>query len=329
MNLVEDILTLGREIILQESKALELAALRLDHGFSQVVNTLSAVKGRVILTGLGKSGHVARKLAATFSSTGTPSYFLHPSEALHGDLGMIREDDLLLAVAYGGETFEVLEVARFASRLSVPVIALTGNPTSTLAKIANLTVDGSVPKEACPLELAPTSSSTLALALGDALAMSVMKCKGFSVRDFANIHPGGSLGRKLQRVGERMQVFASLPVVDEDAPFTQLVETLNKGGIGHVAVVKPQTRTLVGCFTDGDLRRQIIGKSGHFDQLSLALAKDVMSPRPATLTSTDVIAHALNLMEQKRISGLFVLEDQTGHLCGFLHLQDLVAQKML
>jgi arabinose-5-phosphate isomerase len=272
---------------------------------------------------------VARKLAATFSSTGTPSYFLHPSEALHGDLGMIREDDLLLAVAYGGETFEVLEVARFASRLKIPVIALTGNPASTLAKIANLLVDGSVPKEACPLELAPTSSSTLALALGDALAMSVMKCKGFSVRDFANIHPGGSLGRKLQRVGEKMQTFSRLPVVDENVSFAQLVETLNQGGIGHVAVVKPHSRTLVGCFTDGDLRRQIIAKSGHFDQLSLAIAKDVMSARPSTLNSSDVIAHALNLMELKRISGLFVLEDQTGQLCGFLHLQDLVAQKML
>lgn len=325
----EELLALGRDVVRLEAEALLGAADRLGNEFVAAVNRIACAKGRVVVTGLGKSGHIARKLAATFSSTGTPAYFLHPSEALHGDLGIVREDDVMIAIAYGGETQEVLEVARHAKRMGIAIIAISGEAGSTLARLADHFMDGSVAREACPHRLAPTASSTLALALGDALAMGAMQAKGFTESDFANVHPGGSLGRKLQRVFERMIPLERLVVVSPDASFEELVNALNAGGIGHVAIVDPSTGDIAGGFTDGDLRRLLIQHAGHIAVVGQISAERAMRPGPAVIEDGDVIANALNLMEKKQISGLFVVRGDSRRLCGFLHLKDLIASKVL
>ncbi|MEN9833882.1 MAG: hypothetical protein RL011_75 [Pseudomonadota bacterium] len=316
----------GQEVLAVEAKALDLASTRIGRSFSGAVGTVLASKGKVIVTGLGKSGHVGRKVAATLSSTGTSAMFLHPSEALHGDFGAIQTGDCLLAIAYGGETHEVLEVARFARRVGVPIIALTGRLDSSLAKLAHHLIDASVLKEADPLNLAPTSSSTVAMALGDALAVALMRARGFTPQDFASLHPGGSLGRRLSLVRDHMFAGASLPRVGVGADFHRVLECVTQDNVGIVAVVDDQD-CLIGAISDGDLRRALL----RLDAAALQCkAQELMSPMPKTITDRSLAIDAVSMMNEYSISRLFVLsEDHPGQLSGLVRLQDLLAAKIL
>ncbi len=316
----------GQEVLAEEARALELASTRIGQSFSGAISTIIASKGKVIVTGLGKSGHVGRKVAATLSSTGTSAMFLHPSEALHGDFGAIQSDDCLIAIAYGGETHEVLEVARFARRNGVPIIALTGRPESSLAQLANHLIDASIIREADPLNLAPTSSSTVAMALGDALAVALMRARGFTPQDFASLHPGGSLGRRLSLVRDHMFSAASLPKVSVEADFHRVLECVTQDNVGIVAVVDQSDR-LIGAISDGDLRRALL----RLDAAALqCTAKELMSPMPKTISDRALAIDAVSLMNKYSISRLFVLsEDHSGRLSGLVRLQDLLAAKIL
>jgi len=316
----------GKQVLVAEASALELASKRIGSSFSGAVSTILASKGKVIVTGLGKSGHVGRKVAATLSSTGTSSMFLHPSEALHGDFGAIQSGDCLIAIAYGGETHEVLEVARFARRVGVPIIALTGRGDSSLGTLAHHLLDASVVKEADPLNLAPTSSSTVAMALGDALAVALMRARGFTPQDFASLHPGGSLGRRLSLVRDHMFSGASLPKVGIHADFHRVLECVTQDNVGIVAVVDDQDY-LIGAISDGDLRRALL----RLDASALLCnAGQLMSPKPKTIGDKSLAIDAVAMMNQYSISRLFVLsEDQPGRLSGLVRLQDLLAAKIL
>ncbi|MCX6127549.1 MAG: KpsF/GutQ family sugar-phosphate isomerase, partial [Proteobacteria bacterium] len=252
----DELIRRGQEALREESSALLVTADRLDARFAQAVKLMQASTGKVVVCGLGKSGHVGRKIASTLASTGTAAFFLHPSEALHGDLGMLQSHDVLLVIAFGGETRETLEVAKFANRRRIPVLALTGKPQSSLAKIADVTLDGSVAREACPLNLAPTSSTTVAMAIGDALAIALMHARGFQEKDFARYHPDGSLGRQLSLVRDHMRSdLAPLALVDS---FDRVIEVITAQNYG-IAGVFDQAGHLLGAITDGDLRRALKG----------------------------------------------------------------------
>lgn len=297
---------------------------RLDEAFEKAVEMIFSTSGKVIVTGVGKSGQIGRKIASTLSSTGTPSLYLHPTESSHGDLGVIADNDLVIAISYSGSSFELSDVMTFCTRRGVSLIGLVGSKDSALANAANVFLDISVKEEACPLKLAPTSSSTVTLALGDALAMAVLKRRGFKEEDFAEFHPGGSLGRKmLTRVSDVMHTGAALPLVHSETPMSEVVCAMTGEAVKGAAGVVDSEKTLIGIITDGDIRRRLT--RGEFG-LS-GTAGDLMSKNPKTVDSGELAQKALFVMEQFKINLLFVIDRMATNPkkpVGVLHIQDLI-----
>jgi arabinose-5-phosphate isomerase len=317
-------LRIARETFQIEAAAVLALASRVGDEFVQAVALMAACRGRVVVMGMGKSGHIGRKIAATLASTGTPALFVHPAEASHGDLGMIQPVDVVLAISNSGESEEVVVILPVLSRLGVPLIAITGGLQSTLARQATVTLDSSVPKEACPLNLAPTASTTVQLALGDALAVALLDARGFKAEDFARSHPGGALGRKLlTHVSDVMRSGAVVPQVRPETSFTELMREMSAKGLGASAVVDEGQRVL-GIFTDGDLRRLV---ERGVDLRSLS-AGEVMHPRPQTVPADSLAVDAVALMERHRINSVLVV-DVDGRLCGALNTNDLMRAKVI
>jgi arabinose-5-phosphate isomerase len=292
---------------------------RLDIGFAEAVNLILACTGRVVVSGMGKSGHIGGKIAATLASTGTPAFFMHPGEASHGDLGMITHNDVVLALSNSGESNEIVSIVPLIKRRGAKLIAMTGNPNSTMAREADAHLNAGVDKEACPLNLAPTASTTAALALGDALAVALLDARGFSADDFARTHPGGSLGRRLLiHVRDVMHSGDALPQVDRDASLKAALFEMTRKGLGMTAVVDPAGK-VVGLFTDGDLRRAL----EHPLDLQQAKIADVMTPNPKTIRADELAVAAVEKMETLKINGLLVVDD-TSTLVGALNMHDLL-----
>jgi arabinose-5-phosphate isomerase len=313
----------GRRAIDIEQRALAALIPRLDAAFAQACDVCLACRGRVIVTGMGKSGHVAGKIAATLASTGTPSFFMHAAEASHGDIGMITREDVLLAVSNSGETAELLLLIPHVSRLGVPLIALTGNARSTLARAATAHLDVSVAEEACPLNLAPTASTTATLALGDALAVALLEARGFTPQDFARSHPGGTLGRKLLlHVSDVMRRGDELPVVSPSLTLGQGLVVMSSKGLGMCAVV--EDGKLLGVFTDGDLRRAL----DHAADIHRTTMREVMTAPGKRIAATELAAEAAHLMEKHRITALPVV-DEDGALIGAFNVHDLLRAGVL
>ena len=317
-------LQLARETLDIEAQALIGLKSRLDHRFSQAVQMMLNVKGRVVVTGMGKSGHIGSKIAATLASTGTPAMFVHPGEASHGDLGMIKAVDIVLAISNSGESDELVSILPVLKRQGVPLIAMTGGMNSALAKHADVVLDSSVDKEACPLNLAPTASTTAQLALGDALAVALLDARGFKAEDFARSHPGGSLGRRLlTHVEDVMRKGDQVPHVLADASFTELMREMSQKGFGASAIVD-EHHNILGVFTDGDLRR-LIEKGVDLRALH---AKDVMHANPRTVLHDALAVEAAELMEQFQITSVLVV-NESGALCGALNSNDLMRAKVI
>jgi len=317
-------LGLAREVLEIEAAAVAALGPRIDAAFAHAIDLLLACKGRVVVSGIGKSGHIAHKVAATFASTGTAAFFVHPAEASHGDLGMISADDVLVAFSNSGETSELLTILPLIKRLGARVIAVTGNPDSTLARLADATLDTSVAKEACPMNLAPTASTTAQLAMGDALAVALLHAKGIGPNDFARAHPGGSLGQKLlTRVRDVMRVGQAVPAVPVEATLAEAILEVTLKRMGMTAVVDREQR-IVGMFTDGDLRRALARVS---DLRSTGVA-DVMTKAPRTIDADALAAEAVHLMESNQISQLLI-GDAQGHLIGALNMHDLFQSKVV
>ncbi len=318
VNLGDDVdLRLGREVLRVEAAAITALIDRLDQRFADAVNTLNACTGRVIVTGMGKSGIISRKIAATLSSTGTPAFFLHPAEAVHGDLGVIQADDVVVALSHTGETNEILRLLETIKRVGARVICLTGAPDSTLAQAADVTLDCQVRSEACPMNLVPTASTTAALAMGDALAMTLLVKKGFSKTDFAGLHPGGGLGKRLLRADRLMHTGDALPIVVVDTPMPTVLRMMSDKGHGMTCVSTSDGR-LAGVITDGDLRRRLAREHTVRDRT----AGEVMTTAPHTIGPATLAAQALQIMEAHRITSLVVVDDGT-QVLGLLHLHDL------
>ena len=309
-------LGLAREVLKTEAAAILALVDRLDARFVRAVELLRDVRGRVIVTGMGKSGIIARKIAATFSSTGTPAFFLHPAEAIHGDLGVVQPNDVVVALSHSGETPEILRLLETMRRVGAHIVAITGVTTSTLGQFADVTLDCHVDKEACPLNLVPTASTTASLAMGDALAMTLLIEKGFRAEDFADLHPGGKLGRRLLRVEQAMHAGELVPVVALVTPMPDVIHEMSRKGLGMTCVL--DDGALVGIITDGDLRRRMVDTP---DILRL-LARDVMTTHPVTIDRHLLAVEALNLMEQRKITAVIVA-DTAGQVEGVVHLHDL------
>ena len=317
-------LQLARETLDIEAAALLQLKDRLDERFVKAVNMVLAVQGRVVVTGMGKSGHIGRKIAATLASTGTPAMFVHPGEASHGDLGMIKTVDVVLAISNSGESDELVAILPVLKRQGVPLIAMTGGMQSSLARHADVVIDCSVSKEACPLNLAPTASTTAQLAMGDALAVALLDARGFKPEDFARSHPGGSLGRKLlTHVGDVMRQGNEVPKVAPDAEFTALMREMSSKGLGATAVTNAEGQVL-GVFTDGDLRR-LIEKGVDLRSLK---AHEVMHPMPRTIQHDALAVEAAEMMELHRITSILVV-DAEGVLCGAINSNDLMRAKVI
>ncbi len=316
-------LTLARKVLQTEADAILALVERLDGRFEAAVHLLRECHGRVIVTGMGKSGIICRKIAATLSSTGTPAFFLHPAEAIHGDLGMIQGNDVVLALSYSGETEELVRLLDYIKRLGARLIAMTGAPGSTLGQAADVALDCRVSEEACPMNLVPTASTTAALALGDALAMTLLVAKGFRQEDFANLHPGGKLGKRLMRVEQLMHGGAGSPIVRTDTAMRDVIYEMSKKGLGMTCVTEPDGR-LVGIITDGDLRRHMTASSSILD----GAAADVMTRQPITIPRTMLAAEALHILEQRKITSL-VVADARQHVEGVIHLHDLWRTELL
>lgn len=310
-------LSLARKVLQTEAAAVLALVDRLDGGFTRAVELVRDCRGRVIVTGMGKSGIICRKIAATLASIGTPAFFLHAAEAVHGDLGVIRSDDVVIAVSYSGETDELVRVLEMIKRLGAQLIAMTGDPQSTLSQIADVTLNCHVSEEACPMNLVPTASTTAALALGDALAMSVLVEKGFQPEDFANLHPGGRLGKKLRRVEQLMRVGDSVPVVRIDTSMRDVIAKMSEKRLGMTCVVNADD-TLAGIITDGDLRRTMAAR----ENLLELRATDVMTANPVVVTSATTAAEALNILERRQITCLVVVDGRR-RIEGVVHLHGL------
>jgi len=311
-------LGLARKVLETEAAAILALVGRLDATFERAIALMRECSGHVVLTGMGKSGIICRKIAATLTSTGTPAIFLHPAEAIHGDLGVIQRNDVVIALSYSGETDELLRLLEAIRRLGARLIAITGSPQSTLGQAADVTLDCSVTQEACPLNLVPTASTTAALAIGDALAMTLLVEKGFQQDDFANLHPGGKLGKRLMRVEALMHGGAQCPIVTSTTEMRDVIYEMSRKQLGMTCVVDDGNR-LLGIITDGDLRRQMERTA---DVLTLA-AGDVMTRVPVTVSRTTLAVEALNIMEQRRITSLVVVEDAARLVTGVVHLHDL------
>ncbi len=314
----EEILEQGRKVIEEEIRGLERLKESLDENFVKAVEILLGCRGKVILTGIGKSGHVARKIASTLASTGTPAHFLHPSEALHGDLGVIDKGDVVIAISNSGESGEVLALVPYLKMLGIPLIAVTNRPDSTLAKYSDVHLFLNVEKEACPLQLAPTTSSTATLALGDAIAMTLLRLRGFTERDFALRHPAGALGRRLRLVRDLYHTDEELPLVREDTPMQEVILEITSKGFGATAVVNDEGK-LTGIITDGDLRR-FVKRGGSFER---SVARDVMTTNPKTARPEEMALEALRRMEEHKITVLIVV-DGDNRPVGIIHLHDIL-----
>jgi arabinose-5-phosphate isomerase len=310
-------LDLARQVLEIESAAIRRIADRLDEGFDRAVGLIVDCRGRVVTTGMGKSGIVCKKIAATLSSTGTPALFLHPAEAIHGDLGMVVEGDVVITLSNSGETPEILKLLERIKRLGIPMITLTGNLKSTLARNSDVVLDVSVDKEACPLNLAPTASTTAALALGDALAIAVFDSKGFRPEDFAHLHPGGLLGKKLMHVADLMHTGEQVPHVTVDTGMTAVIYEMSRKGLGITSVLDADGK-LQGVISDGDLRRLLEKRK---DVLHLK-AGECMTARPVTIGADKVAVEALRLLETRKLTSLMVTNNE-GRLLGVIHLHDL------
>ena len=310
-------LALARQVLETEAAAILALVGRLDGSFERAVDLLQRCAGRVIVTGMGKSGIICRKIAATLSSTGTPAFFLHPAEAIHGDLGVIQRGDTVLALSYSGETDELLRLLETIRRQGARLVALTGSPASTLGQAADVTLSCQVSEEACPLNLVPTASTTAALALGDALAMALLVRKGFRPEDFANLHPGGKLGKRLMRVEHLMHSGDQLPSVRAGTPMHDVIYEMSSKGLGMTCVLDADRR-LLGIITDGDLRRYMDGRADILRQA----ARDVMTTTPVTIPGSMLAVEALNAMEARKITSLVVVDDDR-LVRGVLHVHDL------
>ena len=310
-------LALARKVLQTEAAAILALVERLDDRFEQAVRVLLDCRGRVIVTGMGKSGIICRKIAATLSSTGTPALFLHPAEAIHGDLGVLQSDDVVVALSHSGETGEVLRLLETIKRLGARLVAITGDCESTLGRAADVALDCGVSEEACPMNLVPTASTTAALALGDALAMTLLVAKGFREEDFANLHPGGKLGKRLMRVHQLMHAGADAPIVALDTPMSTAFHEMSHKKLGMTCVVDGEGR-LAGIITDGDLRRHV--EAGR--DLRQEVAGDIMSRNPVTIAASALAAEALHLLEQRKITSVVVV-DAARKVEGVVHLHDL------
>jgi arabinose-5-phosphate isomerase len=315
-------LMLARTVLRTEAAAILALVERLGEPFERAVGMLLECRGRVIVTGMGKSGIICRKIAATLSSTGTPAFFLHPAEAIHGDLGVLQSEDVIVALSYSGETDELLRLLETIKRLGAKLIAITGDCRSTLGQAADVALDCSVSKEACPLNLVPTASTTAALALGDALAMTLLVAKGFSQEHFASLHPGGKLGKRLMRVEQLMHGGDKAPVVHADTPMPSVVYEMSSKGLGMTCVVDA-AGALIGIITDGDLRRHMTDTTNLLERR----AGDVMTKNPITIGRQTLAAEALLVLEQRKITAIVVV-DAAHQVQGVVHLHDLWRTEM-
>jgi arabinose-5-phosphate isomerase len=310
-------LSLARKVLQTEAAAVLALVDRVDDRFVRAVELIRDCKGRVIVTGMGKSGIICRKIAATLASTGTPAFFLHPAEAVHGDLGVIQADDVVVALSYSGETEELTRVLETLKRIGAPLIAITGGMQSTLASAANVALDCGVSEEACPMNLVPTASTTAALAFGDALAMTVLVEKGFRPEDFASLHPGGKLGKRLMRVHQLMSAGDALPVVQLHTTMRDVIYEMSRKKLGMTTVLEKDGR-LSGIITDGDLRRKMATTPNIMD----LTARDVMTANPIAIPRITMAVEALALMEQRKITSIVVIDDDR-RVEGVVHLHDL------
>lgn len=313
----------AKKIIKLEAKAIAALADKLDDNFVKAIELIDNTSGRVIVTGIGKSGIIAKKLASTFSSIGIPAFFFHPAEGIHGDLGVVRGDDLLIAISKSGDTEEIVRVLPVFKRLMIPIIAITGDKNSMLAKDAEAVLDVSVPSEACPINLVPTSSTTASMVMGDALAMVLLDIRGFTPEDFAVFHPGGSLGRSLIKVHQIMHTGDEIPVVDQETPFTELVLEITGKRLGVTCVVD-RDKNLIGIVTDGDLRRAIEKKL----ELSKLSASDVMTENPKTAAENELALETLNVMEKHKITSIVVTNNKK-KIIGLIHMHDILQAKVV
>ena len=315
---------LAREVLLTEARAVEALAQRLDDSFPLAVDLILQCRGRVVVSGMGKSGHIGRKIASTLASTGTPAFFMHPGEASHGDLGMITAQDVVLALSNSGESDELLAIIPLLKRLGAKLVSMTGNPKSTLAKEADIHLDASVAREACPLGLAPTASTTAALALGDALALALLDARGFSEEDFARAHPGGALGRQLLlHVSDVMRSGDGIPKVSQGAYLSSALLEMSRKGLGMTAIVDAHDKP-IGIFTDGDLRRAF--ENGV--DVASTIIEQIMHRNPRTILPSRLAAEAVELMDSHKINGLLVV-DEHGTLVGALNMHDLLKAKVV
>ena len=319
-------LDLAKQVLRIEGEAVLALVERIDRAFLKALELILNCKGRVIVSGIGKSGHVGRKMASTLASTGTPAFFVHPAEASHGDLGMITACDVLIAISKSGESDELLNILPFIKRQGARLIAMTGKPTSTLARDADAHLNVGVAQEACPLNLAPTASTTAALAMGDALAVALLDARGFGAEDFARSHPGGSLGRRqlqLTRVRDVMRTGKDIPVIVPESTVAEAAREISRGGIGMTVVISPEY-TVAGIFTDGDLRRAI---ARNLD-LPTLIVNDVMTRMPRLMAADKLVAEAVEMMDKHRINQIPVV-DETGRLIGALNMHDLFQAKAI
>jgi len=321
------ILRQGQRVLDIEAQALLDLKKRINGDFEKAVNIILACKGKVVITGIGKSGHIARKIASTMSSTGTPAIYLHPAESSHGDLGMISGEDMVLAISYGGETAELLPILNYVVRRNLPLVGFSGKADSSLAKAASVFIDISVKEEACPLGLAPTASSTATLAMGDALAMAVMEAKGFKPESFGELHPGGSLGARLTRVGDLMHRGEALPFVKQNTSVKEVLTAMTHREVRGAAGVLDEQGNLVGVIMDGDIRRCLERSQDPF----AGTAQDLMKRNPYTIDANELAEKALFMMEQFKIQMLIVLDQnspQPRHPVGMINIQDLFKAKI-
>jgi arabinose-5-phosphate isomerase len=317
-------LDLAKQVLAIEAEAIQGLAVRLGQSFLDAVELLLNCKGRVVVSGIGKSGHIARKIASTMASTGTPAYFVHPAEAKHGDIGMIARNDVLIALSYSGESEELLTIVPLLKRQGASLIAMTGNANSSLAREADVHLDASVEKEACPLNLAPTASTTAALALGDALAVALLDAKGFGAEDFARSHPGGALGRRLlTHVRDVMRSGDAIPSVPDSAGFSEALLEMSKKRLGMTAVLDGTGR-VSGIFTDGDLRRTL----ARVADIKSARIADVMTRNPRTIRPDKLAVEAVQIMEESKVNQLLVVSAE-GELVGALNMHDLFQAKVI
>lgn len=307
----------AKEVFAIEAKSIADLSTKLDNNFNLAVDAVLKSKGRLVVCGVGKSGLVGAKIAATLASTGTPSMFMHPVEAFHGDLGMLKKEDVLMAISYSGETEELLKLIPYIQSSQIKIIGISGNPISTLAKNCNYHLNVNVYKEACPLELAPTSSTTATMAIGDALAVALMKARNFKPEDFAKFHPGGSLGRKLLTTVESCMIKTNLPIVAANDSIKQVINTMSSGRLGLAVVVAKNN--VSGIVTDGDLRRAMDKHTAKFFNLQ---AKDIMTPKPRTISKNMMMAEAEELMNANKITSLLVTNNK-GKLEGVVQIYSL------